>query len=299
MQLVLVGQPVAQSRSAAMFEAAARVRGLDLTYTAHDVVAATLPDFVEKLRAGIVGGVNITVPHKVAALSLADVATSVAEDAGCANVWYLRDGKVVAQNTDVVGVHGSLDALAVPPGTTAWLIGAGGAARAAGLALSRRCPRIVICSRRMEAARALAADLVSAPTAGDVVVSVRAWPRRAVDARLLAEDLVDVGVVVQTTSFAGTLDDPMWRHMPWAAVRPEATFLDVRYGEVPTPFVARAQSAGHVAIDGATMLVLQAAGAWRHWLPGAPPVLAMRDALASALGRDPAEILVPAMANAD
>ena len=79
-------------------------------------------------------GVNVTIPHKEAALALAEEATATAAAVGAANtLTSLPSGAIHADNTDVAGL---LEALPVDPaGMTALVLGAGGAARAAVYAL--------------------------------------------------------------------------------------------------------------------------------------------------------------------
>ena len=89
-------------------------------------------------------GVNVTIPHKEAALALADAASDAARAIGAANtLTFERDGAILADNTDAPGAaRGCCAARIDPAGRSALVLGAGGAARAAVWALVQaRRPR--------------------------------------------------------------------------------------------------------------------------------------------------------------
>jgi shikimate dehydrogenase len=130
-KLAVLGQPVAHSRSPAMQTAALAALGLasDWTYEAIEVSADDFAGLVGRLPGEGFVGVNVTVPHKLAALELADHASDSARAIGAANTLTFTDGGVEAENTDARGL---LDALDGPlRGRHALVLGAGGSARAA------------------------------------------------------------------------------------------------------------------------------------------------------------------------
>src|SRR4051794_25626300 len=120
-------------------------------------------------------GVNVTIPHKEAALALADTASPAAREIGATNtLTFEPDGVIAADNTDAPGL---LEALpSAPAGRVALVLGAGGSARAAAWALARAGAReVMVWNRTPERAQALAADLgveaVEAPRRADIVVN--------------------------------------------------------------------------------------------------------------------------------
>ena len=135
--LGVAGWPVAHSRSPAMHNAALAAVGLgDWRYLALPLPPERFAETVRALPAAGFRGLNVTIPHKEAALALADEATETATAVGAANtLTFLPSGAIHADNTDVPGL---LEALPVEPaGRTALVLGAGGAARAAVYALRR------------------------------------------------------------------------------------------------------------------------------------------------------------------
>ena len=98
------------------------------TYEAIEVAPAEFAALVGSLPARGFAGVNVTVPHKLAALALADTASAAASEIGAANTLSFRDGAVHADNTDAAGLIGALPE--PPSGRRALVLGAGGSARA-------------------------------------------------------------------------------------------------------------------------------------------------------------------------
>jgi shikimate dehydrogenase len=117
-RVALLGQPVAESLSPRMQNAAFRAAGLDWSYESREVAPTELPAAVERLIAEGFAGANVTIPHKQAVVALCDEA-----EGGSVNTLVLRDGRVLGFNTDKEIVAG-LAAEHV------CLIGAGGAAQA-------------------------------------------------------------------------------------------------------------------------------------------------------------------------
>src|SRR5205823_1966103 len=117
-------------------------------------------------------GVNVTIPHKLAALELADEATPAAEAIGAANTLTLADGRMTAANTDAPGL---IDALGEPPTCRALVLGAGGAARAAAWALKEAGAEVLIWNRSRDRAQDLATELgveaVAQPVDAELLVN--------------------------------------------------------------------------------------------------------------------------------
>jgi shikimate dehydrogenase len=118
LNVALLGQPVAESLSPRIQNAAFAARGLDWTYIACDVAAEELEAAVRGLEALGFAGANVTIPHKRTVAELSDEA-----DGASVNTLLFRDGRVLGFNTDRAIVDG-IDAERV------CLIGAGGAAEA-------------------------------------------------------------------------------------------------------------------------------------------------------------------------
>src|SRR5437660_165654 len=135
-RVVLLGHGISYSASPAMHTAAFRAAGLDWTYELADVPPERLPAAVAALREPEAGGANVTIPHKIAVMPLLDELEGDAVAVGAVNT-IRRDGdRLVGSNTDVTGVRVALGAAGVEPaGAHVVVLGVGGSARAAGVAL--------------------------------------------------------------------------------------------------------------------------------------------------------------------
>lgn len=256
--VALLGHPVGHSASPAMHSAAFAAAEVDAAYLAFDVEPPALPAAVAGLRALRALGANITVPHKVAALDLADRVTDEARGIGAANTLFWDGDALVADNTDAAGLGEVLtEDLGVEPGTTAVIVGAGGAARAAAVALGRVGARVRVHARKAKAAWAVR-DLAVAHGAAHLDTDA------------------PYTLVVNATPLGlrgESLPEP-FMHLGQGQIA-----LDLVYGPEPTPFLVAAQQGGAAAVDGRGMLLGQAAHAFERWTGQPAPREAMRQAL--------------------
>ncbi|MGH8884290.1 MAG: shikimate dehydrogenase [Egibacteraceae bacterium] len=275
----LLGHPVAHSVSPQIHNAAFAAAGVDAVYVAFDVAPAAVAAAVAGLRALGALGANVTVPHKRAVWEQADGRTPEAELIGAANTLFWRTdfrtpdlrtqglrggGDLIADNTDARGLQAVLEAdVHLEAGDPVLLFGAGGAARAAAVALGRIGARVRVEARRAEAARVVA-DL--AASCGASRATADEPPRCVINATPL-----------------GLHGEPLPDHL--MALGPGQVALDLVYGPVDTPFLAAARARGAAAFDGLGMLVAQAGLAFTRWTGLAPPIKVMRAAAASALRR--------------
>ena len=213
-------------------------------------------------RAGFTG-VNVTVPHKEAAFALAHVADAAAEMAGAANLLIFHpDGRIEGRNTDAVGLRESLwENMGSLQGKTVLLLGAGGAARGALLALSDLgAAKVHILNRHADKAAMLARAL-----------------KPAVQNELLPESLAHWGEVAGTADLiVNTTSAGMKSHPPLdldlASLRDAATVLDIVYNPLETQLLKRAKARGLTTIDGLGMLMHQAAPSFEAFFGVRPPV---------------------------
>ena len=135
MKFAVVGDPIAHSMSPRMHMAAYAALGLPHTYEAIRANADELAAVVGRVRSGELAGLNVTVPHKVRVLDLADEIAPSAAGAGAANTLVREpSGRIVAHNTAVPALAAEIARLSPPPGA-ALVLGTGGASRAAVAAL--------------------------------------------------------------------------------------------------------------------------------------------------------------------
>jgi len=254
-----------------MHQAAYTARRMPHVYLRHPVRPDELAAAFDDARRLRMGGLNLTVPLKETALPLLDALTPMAKRIGAVNTVIPRaGGRLVGDNTDGLGFVRSLGGLARIRGDRVVVIGAGGSARAVGVALTDAgVARLTLVNRTQSRADALAALLAQA---GAATVRVAAF-----DTLETGEILDDADMVVNTTSagLQGAALRLRWRAAPRATL-----FVDLLYGATPTPFVTAARRAGRRAVDGSGMLLHQGALAFERWLGVRAPLAAMRDALA-------------------
>ena len=130
-RLVLLGHPVAHSLSPAFQNAALRRAGIPLVYEALDVPPEAFAGTLLGLAAQGAAG-NVTIPHKEAAAAACARLTTLAARVGAVNCFWVQDGALVGDNTDVGGFDAAARALLgrVPGNCRVALLGAGGSAAA-------------------------------------------------------------------------------------------------------------------------------------------------------------------------
>ena len=269
-RLAVLGHPIAHSRSPAIHNAAFEALGLadEWAYEAIDIEPS---EFAERARdlpgQGFVGA-NVTVPHKRAALAVADESSDAATEIGAANTLSFGEGGIAADNTDAPGLLAALPD--EPRGRRALVLGAGGAARAAVWALAGAGAEVEVWNRTAERASELAAEL------GATAVEV--------DGPLPSADF---DIVVNATSVGlerpGGAPDPASAlealHLPpGGGFRPGQVVVELVYGSAETELIAAAAAAGATTVDGLEVLVRQGAASFRIWTGIDPPLDVMRRA---------------------
>jgi shikimate dehydrogenase len=213
-------------------------------------------------RAGF-RGVNVTVPHKEAAFALAHDCDEAAKAAAAANLLIFRaDGRIEARNTDAVGLMESVRShMGRLDGRTVLLLGAGGAARGAILALNGLgAGRIRLLNRHADKAISLARAMQPLVQSELMAGALDAWTSVAPTADL----------VVNSTS-AGMKGNPPLA-LDLAVLKPSATVLDIVYNPLETPLLKDAKARGHKGIDGLGMLMHQAAPSFEAFFGVKPEV---------------------------
>jgi shikimate dehydrogenase len=258
--LGVAGWPVAHSRSPQMHNAALAAVGL------HDwrYIKLPLPPnlFEETLRAlpdAGFRGINVTIPHKEAALALADRASAAAQEIGAANTLTFEAGEIHADNTDAPGLIATLPI--DPAGRTALVLGAGGSGRAAVWALRNAGADVAIWNRTPERAQQLAKALqvkaTTTPEPADITVNCTSVGLHDPDATFKALPL--------------RADD-------WGA---GSLVVDLVYRAGGTQLLEAARTRGASVVDGLEILVAQGAASFERWTGLAAPRQAMREAAAT------------------
>jgi len=202
-------------------------------------------------------GANVTVPHKGAALSLADELSETAREIGAANTLVFADGEIRAENTDADGLLRALPGPAVGKRTLA--LGAGGAARAVVWGLLREGAEVEVWNRTELRSQHLCEELGGEPVAE---------PEQSTYELIVNSTAVGLG---GEDPFAELPLDP-------GGFAPEQTVIDMVYGRETTALLAAAEAAGANVVDGIEILAQQGALSLEIWTGRPAPVDTMRAA---------------------
>jgi shikimate dehydrogenase len=231
--------------------------GEEWGYEAIEVAPDAFEPRVRAMPSEGFAGANVTVPHKGAALSLADELSETAREIGAANTLIFTDGEVRAENTDAEGFLRSLPAS--PADKRALVLGAGGAARAVVWALLREGAEVEVWNRTELRSQHLSEEL------GGETVS--------------APDQTAYELIVNTTAVGLGGEDP-FAELPLVAeaFAEGQTVVDMVYGGEPTALLRAAAVAGAATVDGIEILVQQGALSLEIWTGRPAPLDTMRAA---------------------
>jgi shikimate dehydrogenase len=275
----VIGDPIAHSLSPRLHAEMLGHWQLDARYLAFHVRSEDLAAALCGMRALRIRGLNVTVPHKRAVVEYLDILDGDARELQTVNSLRLdADGTLRGGNSDAEGLELALRAAgserpwnrSAEFAGSAWILGAGGAARAAVLAVARLgFGRICVFARQPVQAQEIVARL--GPCVGRAVLEAEPLPRRGCRDDVAGRLVATAGtpdLVIQATSCgvgAQQGDSPWPVGVPLPA---GSAVLDLVYGAAPSPFLRQAERAPWRA-DGLSMLVWQGALALQYFL-GAP-----------------------------
>jgi shikimate dehydrogenase len=271
-RLAVLGHPVSHSRSPAMQSAALEALGLgdEWRYEAIDIEPGEFAGRTRELPEQGFVGANVTIPHKEAALALAEEASEAAQQIGAANTLSFRDAAIRADNTDASGL------LAVLPGPvegrSALILGAGGSARAAVWALAGEGASVSLWNRTPERADALVRDLAHAGALTPAEGRLRAVTREQVRAN-------GYELIVNCTAI-GMRDEDPFEQLPLDPQRfnDGTVVVDLVYAGSESRLVHEARARGASVVEGLEVLVRQGGESLRIWTGMDPPLDVMRNA---------------------
>ena len=252
----VIGFPIAHSRSPRLHGHWLQRYGIDGHYVPLQIAPEDFAKSLKILPKMGFAGVNVTIPHKEAALALADIATPLARRIGAANTLTFTAQGIEADNTDAHGFTWNI--LDTAPDWTprcVAVIGAGGASRAVIAALQDRgATEIRLTNRSPDRARHLAAEF-----------GATAVPWAARESMLEGCD-----TLVNATSLGMNGQPPLALKLD---VLPQTAIVnDLVYSPLETPLLASARARGNPAIDGLGMLLHQAAPGFQRWFGVTPTV---------------------------
>ena len=252
--LVLLGDPVEHSRSPAMHRAALAAADIDGTYEALLVDQDGMARAAADLRKGLLDGANITMPHKRTAAHLSDALAGPAQRSGSVNTWVRSGDRIIGHSTDGDGVLFAWDHAGLPAGAPVLVLGNGGAALAALVALEGR--RLYVAARRPGAAFRAAASV-------------------GVEAAEVPWGSPVSGAVIVNATTVGMHGESL----PLPVLDEASGLLDMPYAAGVTPSVEAMRAAGKPAAGGIDMLIGQALASFRLWTGAEVPESVMREAL--------------------
>jgi shikimate dehydrogenase len=265
-RLGVLGWPVLHSRSPAMHRAAFAALGLEgWSYQLLPVPPEVFAETVRALPAAGFVGANVTVPHKEAALALADSASDAALEIGAANtLCFAADGRIHAENTDAPGL---IAALPIDPrGRSAVVLGAGGTARSAAWALRAGGAEVAVWNRTPERAAALARELCV----------------RSIDSVESADLLLNCTTVGLDEQSSRRKDVLQSLGLDTDLISTYACVVEYVYGRRDTHLLQVAREHGVKTVDGYAILSEQGALSFELWTGLPAPRAAMARAVAEA-----------------
>jgi len=264
-RLGLIGYPLGHSLSPKIHRAALEACELDGDYSLFPISPEDkkgLGELLSRVRTGEITGLNVTIPHKQSVIEFMDELAPAARSIGAVNTIYMRENKLIGDNTDAAGFLKDLGSFLRGRQSTsdnrksALVLGAGGSARAVVYALSDDGWDLTLYARRMEQARELARSFDG-------------------ESLLIASDLSKIelsnlSLIVNTTplGMAPNTDQSPW---PAGLAFPDAVIYDLVYNPRETKLVKDACAQGLRARTGLGMLVEQAALAFELWTGCNPP----------------------------
>jgi shikimate dehydrogenase len=249
----VIGWPIGHSRSPLIHNYWLKHYGIAGEYVKQPVSPDELETFLSSLTARGFLGCNVTVPHKEHAGKFVTLADALTRQLSAVNTIYLENGVPMGTNTDGFGFMKNLTA-EVPDyecrGSSALLLGAGGAARAiAGALLHAGLGKLIICNRSLERAQVLAGIF------GENIVAVP-WHNAP-------SAMVDIDLLVNATALGMEGKPPL--DLSLETLPRSAVVCDIVYVPLETPLLREARGRGNRTVDGLGMLLHQACPAFEKW----------------------------------
>jgi shikimate dehydrogenase len=262
--LGLIGYPLGHSLSPKIHSAALKACGLHGDYSLFPIEPDDiqgLKDLLGQVRAGEITGLNVTIPHKQNVIEMMDELTSTAEAIGAVNTIFLKNNKLIGDNTDILGFLSDLKKFLTTEGLrhgklNALVLGAGGSARAVVYALSSDGWNVTIASRRLEQVQELTESF------NKHQLQVAGFT----DLQLSTFDLV-----VNTTPVGMSPNIDQSPLPDYLSLPQYVAIYDLVYNPSETKLVRDAHTQGLKATTGLGMLIEQAALAFEIWTGHNPP----------------------------
>jgi shikimate dehydrogenase len=272
----VIGDPIEHSLSPAMHNAVFEELGLNCAYTAFRILPENLGEAIRGMRAMGIGGVNVTIPHKVAVMDFLDELSEEARIIGAVNTIKIGD-RLVGYNTDGVGaLRALMDGGANPKDKNILVLGSGGAARAIAVTLALRggIKSLTILGIIKEELKKLAKDVSDG-------TPIKAVGKMMTD-EAKKEEIQKADIMIHCTP-VGMHPNVDKTLVTMDLIPGDLTVMDIVYTPQETRLLKEAKKAGARTIQGIDMFINQGAEALKIWLGIDAPVDLMKEVVLAEL----------------
>ena len=257
----VLGNPISHSKSPRMHNYWLKQNKLNGYYIPIKVELADFEQTIRTLMKMGFSGVNVTIPHKLCALKIADESSSTAQYIGAANtLTFTKENKIYADNTDAYGFINNIKSKYPnwnPKKGVSVVLGAGGASRAVIAALlSEGSKQIMVLNRTIEKAEVLKKDY-------DNKITVESWEN-------INEVLASSKNIINTTSLG--MNNETFIPINPEAIPEKSLVSDLVYTPLETNLLKIAKNRGSKTVDGLGMLIHQGVPGFEAWFGQKPLV---------------------------
>ncbi len=259
---MIIGDPVEHSLSPQMHNAGYEALQIDdqFVYLASRVNVNDIADFIKGIRAMHIRGISCTIPHKIAVIPYLDKIDAVAKKIGAVNTIVNDEGKLIGYNTDWLGILVPLEKHITLQNKTVALIGAGGAARAAAFAVTKKGAKLAIYNRTIKKAKELAKEFNGEAYSLDEIQNVKS-----------------ADIIINTTSIG--LKQKNKTPIPKKYISNKQIIFDAVYDSEESRLIKEAKKQDAQTISGIEMLLHQGFAQFRLFTGYEAPIDIMRKAI--------------------
>lgn len=259
-KLGLIGYPVSHSLSPKIQNAALKACGLEGDYSLFPIAPddmQALKALLDRVRSGEITGLNVTIPHKQNVIGFLDELTPTAKSIGSINIIYVRENKIIGDNTDAPAFLSDLKKFLSDPQSeivsrkSAIVLGAGGSARSVVYALLNDGWNVTIAARRIDQAQQLTTVFTNYPL--------------CITDNISNIEVSNIALIVNTTPLGMTPNIDQSPLPENISLSKHTKIYDLVYNPRETKFVRDARSQGLQATTGLGMLIEQAALGFELW----------------------------------
>jgi shikimate dehydrogenase len=270
----VIGDPISHSMSPDMHNASFKALGLEATYKSFHVTPERLQSAIEGVRGLGIGGLNVTIPHKVNVMNHLDEIDPLASKIGAVNTIVNENGKLVGYNTDGIGYVTSLKEVLKEKSlkdSSILIIGAGGAARAIYFSLLvEGVEQLSIANRTLE-------------NATSIIEAQSSSSSRAISFQEAEKEIATYDIIINTTSI-GMKPNLIEVPLSLEYMNKNTVVSDIIYNPLETKWLQEAKAKGAITQNGVGMFVFQGALAFEKWTGIYPDIDIMRNVILTKLG---------------